>query len=351
MDSRSFAPGPGKGGVDPFLARFERVGRIAIPTDSGRSALILVLRHLAGQGFSGTAWLPAYSCPSLPQVFRRAGIRLRFYENSSGFKPVFPNPGPSTGDLLLIIHYFGFTNTGALGWFRSRPPQNRPLLIEDCAGASLNGNVGFVGDFALFSFRKFFPIPDGGALVTRFAIRPDLAPADSRLAGNREKGFRCIEEGAFEEGLSALEEVERDLEASFSSPPRSPSYTSWEKLNAEPFLEEVRRRRHFGKLFLEFLAKPAIQENGIRPLFPCLTKEAVPLVIPVRTPFHAARIQSLFRELGYECPSLWRLNPALRFSCRFAYLLGEETVGLPLPRKGKDSDLELLLQGLNSLFG
>ncbi len=335
-----------KEGVDPFLGSYESVGRVVIPTDSGRSALVLALRHLARNGFSGTAWLPAYSCPSLPAVFRKSGIRLRFYENSAGFKPVFPSSGPSRGDLLLIIHYFGFPNQGALGWFRARSPENRPFLVEDCAGASLSRNVGFEADFAIFSFRKFFQVPDGGALVSRFPVCSDLAPADSRIAEKRQQAFECLQKGDFEKGLSRLEEAEADLEASFPSLPRRPSSASWEKLNAENFQGEARRRRGFGKLILEYLARPAYESCGIRPLFRSVGEDAAPLVLPVRVAFDANRIRFVLRKSGYECPSLWRLNPALRFSCPSAYALGERTIGLPLPLQGKDEDLELLLRSL-----
>jgi len=336
----------GREGVDPFLGSYERKGKIVIPTDSGRSALVLALRHLGGNGFSGTAWIPAYSCPSLPAVFRKSGIRLRFYENSAGFKPVFPGSGPSRGDLLLIIHYFGFPNHGALAWFRSRSPENRPFLVEDCAGASLSGNVGLEGDFALFSFRKFFQVPDGGALVSSFPVQADLAPPDPRIEEKREKAFGYLQKGEFEKGLSLLEEAEADLEASFSSLPRRPSSASWEKLNAENFPEEARRRRVFGKLILDHLSRPAFESYGIRPLFGSVGEDAAPLVFPVRVAFDANRIRFLLRKSGYECPSLWRLNPALRFSFPSAYALGERTVGLPLPLQGKDEDLELLFRSL-----
>lgn len=346
MGDRTFELDLGKKGVDPFLGKYERIGRTVIPTDSGRSALVLALRHLAGNGFSGTAWLPAYSCPSVPAVFRKSGIRLRFYENTSDFKPVFPGSGPSRGDLLLIIHYFGFPNQGALGWFRARSPENRPFLVEDCAGSSLSGNIGFDGDFALFSFRKFFQVPDGGALVSRFPVQADLALADPRIAEKREKAFESLEKGDFEKGVSRLEEAEADLEASFSSLPRRPSSVSWAKLNAENFPEEARRRRTFGKLLLEHLARPSLKSCGIRPLFRSVGEDAAPLVLPVRVAFDANRIRFVLRRSGYECPSLWRLNPALRFSCPSAYALGERTIGLPLPLQGKDEDIEVLLHSL-----
>lgn len=151
-------------------------------------------------------------------------------------------------------------------------------------------------------------------------------------------------------GLSQLEEAEAELEASFSSLPRCPSSTSWGKLKLVNFSEEARRRMDFGKILLEHLRRPHFESCGIRPLFRSIGGNDVPLLLPIRASFDMNRIRFVLRRYGYECPSLWRLNPAIRFSCPSAYALGERTVGLPLPRKDRDEDLELLLSCLDRTF-
>jgi perosamine synthetase len=68
---------------------------------------------------------------------------------------------------VLIVHYFGFPQR--LSDVRKLCDAHRLALIEDCAHV-LSGEVegcqiGSVGDAAVFSWRKFFPIYDGGELV------------------------------------------------------------------------------------------------------------------------------------------------------------------------------------------
>jgi hypothetical protein len=67
---------------------------------------------------------------------------------------------------ILIIHEFGFP---------CQIPEivkrlNLPI-IEDCAYATgtrmEGGNVGKIGDYAIYSISKYFPIPFGGILVTK----------------------------------------------------------------------------------------------------------------------------------------------------------------------------------------
>lgn len=73
----------------------------------------------------------------------------------------------------LLIHEFGFPC--------ALPDEIRErglTIIEDCAYATgtriEGGNVGLVGDFAIYSLTKYYPIPLGGILAARNPINPDL---------------------------------------------------------------------------------------------------------------------------------------------------------------------------------
>lgn len=313
-----------------------------MPTDSGRSALALALKTLGAQGFSGTAWLPAYACPSLLPVFRKERTTIRRYGISSNFTPFFPSPGPGPKDVVILIHYFGFPNRGALGWLRTRPPESRPFVIEDCAGASLTEGVGFFGDFVLFSFRKFFEIPDGGALISRFPVETSLNPADPSLAGERNEAFRSLRGGDFDSGLRLLERAEARLDEALPALPRAPASQSWEALKRIPFHEEACRRRFFAKELLERISVDPVLSALLVPLFRFVPGEAAPLLLPVKITGGRERLSRLFREAGFECPFLWDLNPALRFSFPAEYQLGQRTIGVPIPCGDRMGDLSAI---------
>ena len=81
--------------------------------------------------------------------------------------------------VALLIHEFGFPCP-----LPEEISERGLTVIEDCAyavGTRIEGGkVGLVGDFAIYSLTKYYPIPFGGVLASRNPINPDL-PAD-RLA-------------------------------------------------------------------------------------------------------------------------------------------------------------------------
>jgi dTDP-4-amino-4,6-dideoxygalactose transaminase len=71
--------------------------------------------------------------------------------------------------VIYVTHYFGWCQETrhVLEWCR----QHDILLVEDCAlslfSSGKEGRLGTIGNAAIFSLPKFFPVPDGGLLVLR----------------------------------------------------------------------------------------------------------------------------------------------------------------------------------------
>lgn len=319
-----------------------------IPTDSGRSALVLALRILFSRAFSGTAWIPAYCCPSLPRFFRNEGLTVRRYGVATGFRPLFPSPGPKPGDVVLLVHYFGFPNGKAKDWIMSRTTENRPYIIEDCAGSSLTAGVGGDGDFALFSFRKFFDVADGGALVSRFPVEAGLNSHDPVFTSERKKAFRAVRGGMPSLGRALLERAEGRLDSGFPDLPRKPSPEAWRSLVEKDFPEEAKLRRECARKILVGIAAEPRLAALLKPVFPSIPEDSGPLVLPVEVSGDSGLLSSIMRERGIECPVLWELNPSLRHSFPFEYRLGRRIVGLPASSLQGGNDLCGLVQTLRS---
>ncbi len=249
---------------------------------------------------------------------------------------------------MLLIHYFGFPNRGALGWIRSRSPENSPFVIEDCAGSSLSGNIGIAGDFALFSFRKFFEIPDGGAMVSRFPVESPLNPANPILARERNEAFNSFRKGDFDLGLRLLERAEAHLDGDLSLLPRAPDRESWEVLKRTPFREEANRRRAFAEKLTKQISEDHALSTLLSPLFPSVCNDAAPLFLPVEVLGDREKLSGLLNQAGFGCPSLWNLNPALRYSFPAEFRLGKRTVGLPIPQTGSDRDFSVVVDCLKA---
>src|SRR5690606_10972504 len=69
---------------------------------------------------------------------------------------------------LIVVHYFGFSQD--LPTIRALCDRKGIAMIEDCAHAYFGKRdgwtVGSVGDFAIASPMKFFPVYDGGLLIS-----------------------------------------------------------------------------------------------------------------------------------------------------------------------------------------
>lgn len=145
------------------------VGRAKFVT-SGRVAIALALRQMK-IGKNDEVLLPAYHCISMVEPVVWAGATPIFYktrpDTSVDLDDIETRLGSST-KLLLVTHYFGFPQN--LPEIRRFCDKNNILLLEDCAhsffGEYAGRPLGSYGDYAIASAMKFFPIYEGGCLVS-----------------------------------------------------------------------------------------------------------------------------------------------------------------------------------------
>jgi len=142
----------------------------AVHTVSGRMALAHALDRL-GVGKGARVLVPAYHCTAIIEPIVQAGAVPVFYR-------VGRDLAVDVADLearadgaraLLAIHYFGFPQEMAR--LRALCDERGIALIEDCAHAFFglfDGRpVGTTGDVAIASTWKFFPVQEGGCLISR----------------------------------------------------------------------------------------------------------------------------------------------------------------------------------------
>jgi len=164
------------------LAAFTGARRTALPSllddadvrlvTSGRIAIGLALRAL-GVGPGDVVLVPAYHSPSMVPPAHWCGATVAFYR-------VRPDTAPDLDDVeakiaagrvkaILATHFFGIPQD--LAPLRALCDRHGIGLVEDCAhcffGARDGVAVGSTGDYAIGSTMKFFPIYEGGCLVSR----------------------------------------------------------------------------------------------------------------------------------------------------------------------------------------
>ena len=165
---------------------------------SGRIAIALALREM-GIGPGDAVLVPAFHCASMIEPVIWSGATPVFYrvkpDTSVDLDDIAAKLDASS-KVLMATNYFGFPQD--LSAIRAFCDARGLKLLEDCAHCFLGEHkgqpVGSYGDYAIASSMKFFPIYEGGLLVSK---RHPLAQVSLQSGG---KGFEV------KAALNALEE-------------------------------------------------------------------------------------------------------------------------------------------------
>ena len=158
-------------------------GSQSLLTTSARSAIALALEHL-GIRPGEEVLLPAYHCTAMRAPVEARGATAVFYRIRRDLSidiPDLESRLSRRSRCVMTVHFFGFPQEHAA--VRQLCDRAGLSLIEDCAhafyGPRTAPEIGRSGDFAVGSLMKFFPVFDGGCLVS---FRRPLAPGrlDSR---------------------------------------------------------------------------------------------------------------------------------------------------------------------------
>ena len=137
---------------------------------SGRIAIALALREM-GVGAGHSVLVPAYHSMSMIPPVLACGARPVFYKIGPGAAADLADiaaKADATVKAIMVTSYFGFPQ--ALAQLRALCDSRGIMLLEDCAhcffGEHGGRAAGAWGDYAIASSMKFFPIYEGGALVS-----------------------------------------------------------------------------------------------------------------------------------------------------------------------------------------
>ena len=153
-------------------------------TTSGRAAIALALRVLEIRP-GDKVLVPTYHCPTMIAPVAQSGAEPMFYPitASGGADLEWLQRAALAGTrAILATHYFGFPQP--MSRLRAFCDAHRIALIEDCAhaffGVSEGLAVGSRGDVAIASLPKFFPVPEGGLIVSATHPLKKLEPCSWR---------------------------------------------------------------------------------------------------------------------------------------------------------------------------
>lgn len=259
--------------------------RHSLSVSTGRSALAKALDTASKGELTGRVWLPSLCCASLAPPFLRRGFTISFYSTAPLLLPRLER-----GDVFLYIHFCGFPNRLAERALDALPKGKRPIIIEDCVHSLFTPGTGRYGDFTLYSFRKYLPVPDGGLLLSR-------TPLDGYLAPPLERFISIAAAGLMSGSRRFLAQGEAILDADNET--RAPSVMGELLLDRLPWehIPETRRRNY------AYLA----ERLGLPPL----PDGTVPLGAPLHVAVGKAELERRLRASGFELPLSWDAPPGV----------------------------------------
>lgn len=237
--------------------------------------------------------MPSYIPAKLHRAALAAGYAVRFYE-------VYGDGRFDLADVerrldartlaIFYVHYFGFTSD--VEGMSALARRHGAALVEDCAlsiGAQHRGrDLGTYGDVALFSMRKMFLYPEGGALVVSDRFRHFQPTYERRVSSCYSLPRHLLQRAKYvyvrvTGGADPLGIVRPGLMGYMDGKPqqtlsvkRLSAYTQ-HRLRYVDVERVVERRRENYRYVLERLpTSPAVE-----PLFPTLPDGCTPYSLPV----------------------------------------------------------------------
>ncbi len=166
---------------------------------SGRVAIALALQQMNVRK-GDKVLVPAFHCNSMIEPVVWLGGEPTFYrinpDTSVNLDDIRSKVDSQT-KVLMATNYFGFPQ--ALSELRAFCDEHKIFLLEDCAHSFLGEYrgkpLGSYGDYAIASTMKFFPIYEGGCLVSSRHAIAHLPLRSAGIAFEMKAAFNTLEKG------------------------------------------------------------------------------------------------------------------------------------------------------------
>lgn len=317
--------------------------------DTGRSAIYMALLSIIRQGGKREAWIPRYCCNSVFLPFKQLGFKLHFYSQGNDLNSTCDLPTRLDGVTFFFIHYFGKSNQVILNYLEEMKRQQHFFAIEDCVQALLTSQVG-THDYVVYSYRKFFPQPDGALLASDFPLDNEmLSPANEDFISRKLIGKLISGEADTEQFLNLFAQAEELIDNLVC--PREMSYLAQYLLvRTDSAAIACKRRANFFYL-VEELKQLAFEYDLIHPLFDSLEDNEVPLGLPiVVNPFYRDRLRDYLSSQQIYCPIHWPLTGKESLTWEAEQLLSRSLLTMPIDQRIDSSALACLIDKISDYF-
>ncbi|MBD5509459.1 MAG: UDP-2,4-diacetamido-2,4,6-trideoxy-beta-L-altropyranose hydrolase [Lachnospiraceae bacterium] len=325
-------------------------------TASGREAIELALISLERErpDVPKRCLMPAYMCDSVFAPFRHRGWELIFYAVDSGLEStgetlfqmiLETNPG------LVFVHpYYGEDTFSDL---RAQLPVFRKsgiLVMEDVTQSYYLEAAGQEADFVVGSLRKWYPVPDGGFVVSDLPLAEDVLQDGEAYAEERLEPL--VQKWEYLQGAEVLpEKKELFLRKNRSLEEALDRYEGVRRMSgvsaailSETDEEAARHKRAENQ---SFLYEKMIGMKRLRPVLVMQGVEA-PLYLPIYAK-EREDLQRFLTEHDIYAPVLWPFSEdAPDFFEGDEDYIYEHLLALPIDQRYGIREMERIAQVLSA---
>ncbi len=316
-------------------------------TFSGRTSIEQILKVIKKKE---RALLPSYCCDSMIEPFRKAGVKVYFYDvfyDSDSLKININKEQISNIDILLLMNYFGFVldvQKGIIQKFKN----NNGIVIEDITHSLLSEHQYHdFSDYVVASLRKWGSLLDGGYCSSKKSKLKECKEKPNKVFLQKKKEA-MIEKYDYLYGKNINKSSFLEL-FNFSNQFFSSDYsnTSISKISYDVFMklpiEEMRAKRvNNAKVLYEELSN--LKE--IQFLFP-IERMDCPLFIPIllAEKYRTALRNHLIKDAIY-CPVHWPKPREILNSSLY-----EEELSLVCDQRYDELDMTRIANNIKDYFG
>lgn len=335
----------GEARLTPAALGCQGSGHVWLST--GRSSIAFVLEEARRRnpGMGWTALVPPYTCHTVVEPFLKAGYAIRPYPVDEGLRTdgrALLKAAEECGAAVVLVHrYFGFDTLLGGGEAMETLRERGVVTIEDRTQCLYSIFPPLPADYLVGSIRKWAGVPDGGFAVCRegsFPVKPmepDAELEERKTAAGTAK-YRYLFENIGEKTafLALFQEAEAVLD-------RQDGYRAIaglsRRMQAALDADALRRKRreNYRTLLAGLRDCP-----GVRPVFPELPEDAVPLYFPIWVEGDRSALQTWLRDAGIYAPVVWPRPEALPPVCREAETFYGRLLCLPVDQRYDRDDME-----------
>lgn len=275
---------------------------------SGRNAIKALCRCI--DSLNKSVMLPIYTCDTVIQPFIDEGWNVCFYGinrnmsiNSKSFRDTYAKINP---EVVFVHSFFGFDTLSNDYTLLKGCKSQGSVIVEDMTQSLFSGHYIDFADYYVTSFRKFFAIPDGGALISCKDIQSlNVEPANETIVDVALEAFN-LKKNYFVSADKNLKEQFREKYQELNcligenDSLKEISGISYKIINScnRSSISSIRKSNY------TYIYESLNDYTWIEPVLSEINGDICPLYLPVYVENRKA-LQSFLAEKKIYCPVIW----------------------------------------------